>query len=327
MSQKKFSIGPWTLFLFVILPFVFKTTNMSASPDATDSTGDDTSPRGERSMLLHSDGDAMHVRVHGRRGPDSHRGDSDSGSDFDDSSAYSGFFYSPPPTSSPSMPRMSHVTSVHPMFSGEIDVAVAGIIGAGKSTLSRSLGCITESRVFEEPSDTNPFLARFYANQSQWSFHTQVSFIAQRFKNLQNATQHKKRIYDRCAFEDCIFARMLHADAKMEDDEYATYKEMFSTLAHATETKIPKMVLFLDVTPETALHRIRERARGMEVSIDLDYLMKLDAEYRRWLDEISKRTHVVVVNWERFMDPAELWRKVRYFKHAGQAGVVGLGHD
>jgi len=166
---------------------------------------------------------------------------------------------------------------------GPLFVAVAGNIGAGKSTLTRLLAKEFKWNPYFESVDDNPYLQDFYADMERWSFHLQIYFLANRFKS------HKKMIesgmsviQDRTIYEDAeIFARNLYEIGKMDDRDYTNYVSLFHEMMEYL--KAPDLLIYLQASVDTLVRQITQRGRGYEQNIPRDYLEQLNRHYEHWI--------------------------------------------
>lgn len=162
-------------------------------------------------------------------------------------------------------------------------VLVAGNIGAGKTSLTERLGArLGWKAAFESVAD-NPYLADFYADMRQWSFHLQIFFLGHRAQqHLALARSPESAIADRSIYEDAhIFARALHHLGNLSERDYQAYRRVFDLVVAGLPR--PDLLLYLKASPETLLQRIRNRGRDIERGITLEYLTLLDSFYEEWL--------------------------------------------
>jgi deoxyadenosine/deoxycytidine kinase len=215
-----------------------------------------------------------------------------------------------------------HFPAFTPPCTG-IRLAVAGLIGAGKTTLCANLQMKLDATVVTEPASENPHLAPSYADPKTHAFDAQICMLALRTRtaSLKEQNEAENVIFDRHLREDPVFARLHHVLGNLTDDQMGTYTMLCNTLFDATNAEIPRMYIFLDITPAQALERIRARGRPMEKDIAVEYLEMLNVQYQKWLDEIARVTCVVRVNWEEFLDVDELWERLDYDQHAGVPGL------
>jgi len=162
-------------------------------------------------------------------------------------------------------------------------ILVAGNIGVGKTSLAERLG----SRLgwlsgFETVAD-NPYLADFYDDMRQWSFHLQVFFLGHRAQqHLTLAQQPHSAIADRSIYEDAhIFARVLRHMGNLSERDYESYRHVYELVV--ANLPRPDLLLYLTAPVPVLMDRIRQRARPIESGITADYLNLLDTFYDEWL--------------------------------------------
>ncbi len=163
-------------------------------------------------------------------------------------------------------------------------IAIAGNIGAGKSTLVEFLSRTYGIAPYYEPSEDNPYLPNFYEDMKRWSFHSQLYFLSNNFRI------HQKRdrmpglvVLDRTIFEDAeIFATALHDMRCIDDRDWATYCTFYKSILDAI--KPPDLMIYLRCSMRTLRKRIKLRGREMEEDIPLAYLKRLDKLYENWIE-------------------------------------------
>jgi len=162
-------------------------------------------------------------------------------------------------------------------------VLVAGNIGTGKTSLTERLGARLGWRTSFESVADNPYLADFYGNMRQWSFHLQVFFLghrAQQHLALANCTE--SAIADRSIYEDAyIFARALHHLGNLSERDYESYRRVFDQVVAALPR--PDLLLYLQAPVSVLMRRIGRRGRAIETGITADYLALLETFYEEWL--------------------------------------------
>jgi len=179
-----------------------------------------------------------------------------------------------------------------------------GIIGAGKTTLARKIAETFDVKLLEEPVEANPYLARFYGDPDRWTYPMQIHLLHARYRMQQAAAGlagiGQSTILDRGLPGDRVFAKM-HVHAGVIDPiEWDTYQMAYDSMTQHLPT--PSLLVFLMVDPEVAMERVRERARGCETGIDIDYLKRLRDGYFDLMDEIESGQHrwargIRVVRW------------------------------
>lgn len=189
-------------------------------------------------------------------------------------------------------------------------IAVSGIIGVGKSTLSGKLGEAVNAEVYYEPVETNEYIENFYKDMKKYSFPMQIYLLNHRFQQHQQMVwSNKNAIQDRSIYEDVIFAKMLREDGLMEELDFQTYRHLFQNMTNFLHR--PDIIVYLDVEPEIALERIKQRSRGCETGITLEYLSSLKKGYEDWLEDISNRIQVIKVDWNKFGETDDIVKKIK----------------
>ena len=196
-------------------------------------------------------------------------------------------------------------------------IGVAGVIGAGKTTLARALGEHLGLDVYYEPVEDNEYLADFYRDTPRYSFAMQIYLLNRRFRQHQEIIwRGRPAIQDRTIYEDSVFAKMLSSTGLMDPRDYRTYLELFQHMSNFMRR--PHLIIYLDVDPETSMARIRERNRGVESGITLSYLEALYREYELFVADISRAIPVIRVSWKEFRDAQEMAEVIKreYFEHS-----------
>lgn len=166
-------------------------------------------------------------------------------------------------------------------------VAIAGNIGVGKSTLSRLLAERLGWTPFYEAVDDNPYLADFYQDMRQWSFHSQIFFLSRRLHYHRDLLDHPNNvIQDRSVYEDAeIFARNLHQRHNMSDRDYQVYRNLYDVLVRFLPP--PDLIVYLKASVPTLIERIHRRGRDFERDISPLYLQQLNELYDAWIEDFT----------------------------------------
>ena len=162
-------------------------------------------------------------------------------------------------------------------------ILVAGNIGSGKTSLTQQVGERLGYRTAFESVSDNPYLADFYGNMAQWSFHLQIFFLGHRAEQHRAlALAPESAICDRSIFEDYyIFARALRELGNLDERDYRAYERLFHMIVAGLPS--PDLLLYLKASTSTLLGRIRGRGRAIETGISADYLDLLNRLYAEWL--------------------------------------------
>lgn len=162
-------------------------------------------------------------------------------------------------------------------------IAIAGNIGAGKSSLVEFLTRTYGIEPFYEPNEENPYLPDFYRDMKRWAFHSQVYFLASKFRIHQRLDRMPGvSVLDRTIFEDAeIFATALHRMRKINKRDWQTYQDFYQVILDAIRP--PDLMIYLRCNMRTLRQRIRMRGRKMEQDIPLSYLKRLEGLYEEWI--------------------------------------------
>lgn len=184
-------------------------------------------------------------------------------------------------------------------------IGIAGMIGAGKSTLAQALGQHLGIDVYYEPVTDNEYLEDFYRDTQRYSFATQIYLLNRRFQQHQEIIwRGRSAVQDRTIYEDSVFARMLADMGLMEERDYRTYVQLFRHMSNFMCK--PNVIVYLDVTPQRSYERIQLRGRAVENGITMAYLEKLYEKYQEFIAEISRRIPVISVDYDRFATASEM---------------------
>ncbi|MCX7545043.1 deoxynucleoside kinase [Marinicella gelatinilytica] len=169
-------------------------------------------------------------------------------------------------------------------MSRPIIIAIAGNIGAGKTSLVEFLQRSYDITPFYEPNDDNPYLVDFYRDMKRWAFHSQLYFLSSKFAMQQQLEQCSGVVLqDRTLFEDVeIFATALHRMRKINKRDWQTFMGLYETIKKTIQP--PDLMIYLSCSIRTARKRIKLRGRKMEQHMPLAYLKRLSGLYQEWID-------------------------------------------
>ena len=187
-------------------------------------------------------------------------------------------------------------------------IAVAGNIGAGKTTLSELLAKHYKWIPHYEDVDTNPYLNDFYNEMQRWSFNLQIYFLNSRFQQILDIRKSEKTIIqDRTIYEDAeIFAPNLHSMGLMSTRDFKNYKTLFDLMLSLIQP--PDLLIYLRASVPTLVNQIQKRGREYEHSIRLDYLKQLNERYDSWINnyEMAKLLIINVDDLDFTTNPEDL---------------------
>ena len=173
-------------------------------------------------------------------------------------------------------------------------VAVAGNIGAGKTTLTQLLAKHYKWESQLEDVVDNPYLDDFYNQMERWSFNLQVYFLNSRFRQVAQIRQSGKDIIqDRTIYEDAhIFAPNLHAMGLMTNRDFENYRSLFDLMESFVEG--PDLLIYLRSSIQNLVAQIHKRGRDYENSISIDYLGRLNERYEAWISKYDKGNLLII---------------------------------
>jgi len=173
-------------------------------------------------------------------------------------------------------------------------VAIAGNIGAGKTTLTKLLAKHYKWEAQLEDVVDNPYLDDFYNQMERWSFNLQVYFLNSRFRQVnQIHSSGKDIIQDRTIYEDAhIFAPNLHAMGLMTNRDYENYSSLFELME--SFVKGPDLLIYLRSSIPNLVAQIHKRGRDYENTISIDYLSRLNERYEAWVTKYDKGNLLII---------------------------------
>lgn len=190
-------------------------------------------------------------------------------------------------------------------------IAVAGNIGAGKSSLTGLLAKHFNWKAFYESVEDNPYLADFYEDMLRWSFNLQIYFLSSRFRHQKEMLQQDiSLIQDRTIYEDVeIFAKNLHEMNLMSDRDFANYEALFHEMSNYL--KPPDLLIYLRAQVPTLVKQIQQRGRDYENTIRIDYLERLNRLYEDWIDRYPYEKLIIDTDDLDFVnDPEDLGKVI-----------------
>jgi deoxyadenosine/deoxycytidine kinase len=173
-------------------------------------------------------------------------------------------------------------------------IAIAGNIGAGKTTLTTQLSKQFGWEPHFEDVEDNPYLADFYHDMHRWSFNLQVYFLNSRYRQIIDIQQGDKTIIqDRTIYEDAhIFAPNLHEMGLMSKRDFENYFSLFQLMV--SQVHPPDLLIYLKASIPTLVEHIQARGRDYEGTISLDYLKKLNERYDNWISSYNHGKLLIV---------------------------------
>ncbi len=170
-------------------------------------------------------------------------------------------------------------------------IAIEGVIGAGKTSLTKILSNKLHAGALLEEFEENPFLAKFYADRKKYAFHTQIYFLMSRYRKQREMAQidlfNSKLITDYLFVKDRIFA-----EVNLSEEEFALYDKIYSILS--VDIPRPDLVIYLQANPEALYKRIKQRGRVYEREIEFEYIEKLSEAYNTFFFHYNSSPMLIV---------------------------------
>ena len=173
-------------------------------------------------------------------------------------------------------------------------IAIAGNIGAGKTSLTELLAKHYNWEPHYEDVIDNPYLDDFYNHMERWSFNLQVYFLRSRFEQLLSFRENKKIvIQDRTIYEDAhIFAPNLNSMGLMNQRDFNNYKGIFELMESLIQG--PDLLIYLRSSIPNLVNKIHKRGREYESSISIDYLSRLNERYEAWISSYDDKKLIII---------------------------------
>ncbi len=168
-------------------------------------------------------------------------------------------------------------------------ITIAGTVGVGKSTMTQALADALNFRTSFENVDQNPYLDRFYDDFNKWSFHLQIYFLAERFKEQKRIFEYGGGfIQDRSIYEDTgIFAKMHKEKGTMDPIDYETYTNLFEAMVMTPYFPHPTLLVYLEGSLDDIVSRVQERGRPMEQQTPISYWEEMHGRYDKWINSFN----------------------------------------
>lgn len=168
-------------------------------------------------------------------------------------------------------------------------ITIAGTVGVGKSTMTKALADALQFKTSLEKVEANPYLENFYADFERWSFHLQIYFLAERFKEQKRIVDYGGGfIQDRSIYEDTgIFAKMHYENGTMSKVDYETYTNLFEAMVMTPYFPHPDLLIYLEGTLDEVVERIKVRGREMEKNTPFSYWEEMYTRYENWINSFN----------------------------------------
>ena len=192
-------------------------------------------------------------------------------------------------------------------------IVLSGVVGVGKSTISRKLGKLLKYKIMDEPVTSNPYLDDFYQNPLEYAFKMQVFMLMARSKQLKEMQNSKNVIFDRSILEDPIFVEVLKIQNNINDRDYQVYLNFYnnviiSSLYFDPQIK-PDLIVYLKASLENTIKRINLRGRESEKKVLHEYWRLLNKKYEQWYENEKDNFNFLVIDTNN-LTPKEIVQKI-----------------
>ncbi|KPB03056.1 deoxyguanosine kinase [Bacillus sp. CHD6a] len=166
-------------------------------------------------------------------------------------------------------------------------ITVEGPIGVGKTSLAKKIAEEFQYQLLKEIVDENPFLGKFYENIDEWSFQTEMFFLCNRYKQLEDIDQHHLKQQKPVVADYHILKNLIFAKRTLKDKQYDKYLKIYDILTE--DMPKPNVIIYLNASLDTLLTRIEKRGRDIEKKIDPLYLQQLSLDYDEEMDRLEEQ--------------------------------------
>lgn len=171
-------------------------------------------------------------------------------------------------------------------------LVIEGNIGAGKTTLSTMLARDYNAKLILEKFADNPFLPKFYANSERYSFPLELSFLAERYKQM-NSEIRDTSLFHEFTIADYFFTKsLIFAQNTLKGDELQLYRQLFSII-YSTLPK-PDLYVYLHLPTSRLMSNITKRGRDYEKTITAEYLDSISAGYFEFFKQHPNYTFLLI---------------------------------
>ncbi|WP_449538298.1 deoxynucleoside kinase [Ferdinandcohnia sp. Marseille-Q9671] len=165
-------------------------------------------------------------------------------------------------------------------------ITVEGPIGVGKTSLAKAISEQFDFTLLKEIVDENPFLGKFYTNIDEWSFQTEMFFLCNRYKQLEDINQYYLQKNLPVVADYHILKNLVFAERTLKKHEFQKYLQIYNILT--ADMPVPNVVIYLHASLDTLLERIEKRGRDIEKNIDPAYLSQLSLDYEQSMSQFEK---------------------------------------
>lgn len=177
-------------------------------------------------------------------------------------------------------------------------ICIEGNIGSGKTTLARALSKRMNSRLVLEEFEENAFLEKFYQNPKRYAFPVEMTFLAERYKQLSEILAKPEDLFQNDIIADYSISKsLLFAKNNLNEHEYNLYNDLFEILT--SKLRKPDLTIYLERSMDSLLKNIKKRGRSYEMALESDYLFEIGEKYNALLIS-EKDSNLMILNVEKF---------------------------
>lgn len=165
-------------------------------------------------------------------------------------------------------------------------ITIEGPIGIGKTSLAKKLSSHYNFHLLKEIVEENPFLDKFYENMEAWSFQTEMFFLCNRFKQLDDIKQQYLSMGKPVMADYHIFKNMIFAQRTLSSDKMIKFEKIYEILTK--DMPMPNMIIYLHASIDTMMNRIKRRGRNIEKNIQVSYLEHLSSDYEDYINDLER---------------------------------------
>ncbi|WP_440897354.1 deoxynucleoside kinase [Amphibacillus sp. Q70] len=203
-------------------------------------------------------------------------------------------------------------------------IAVEGPIGVGKTSLAKKIANQFNFHLLKEIVEENPFLGKFYDDIEAWSFQTEMFFLCNRYKQLEDIERDYLKQQKPIVSDYHIMKNMIFAKRTLSEQQFDKYEQIYQILVK--DQPRPNVLIYLDASLETLLQRIDQRGRSVEEKIQASYLEQLRQDYRTYMDTFEldhPNIPIIRINGDKMdfikhqADLEKIFADIKYYLNKG----------
>ncbi len=173
-------------------------------------------------------------------------------------------------------------------------IAIEGNIGAGKTSLSSRIAEDFNAKLILEEFEDNAFLPKFYKEPDKYAFPLEMTFLASRYQQLKDKLGQQDLFKDFTISDYYIVKSLIFAKKTLPSDEYNLYTRFFNIIF--TQIPKPDLLVYLYLETPNLQANIHKRGRPYEMSIENEYLDKIQEGYFEYFKQQPKNQRVLIID-------------------------------